>query len=85
MKSILTFLIMQVTIGSDDLTANTRIKQIVEVIDERDKPEKLIKVGDLLEIQFRQSRAVDLFLSWSRISGLKISSIQLILRETGHS
>ena len=33
----------QVTIGSDDLTANTSIKQIVEVIDERDKPEKLIK------------------------------------------
>lgn len=31
------------TIGSDDLTANTSIKQIVEVIDERDKPEKLIK------------------------------------------
>lgn len=34
---------IKVTIGSDDLTANTSIKQIVEVIDERDKPEKLIK------------------------------------------
>ena len=34
---------LQVTIGTDDLTANTRIKQIVEVIDERDKPEKLMK------------------------------------------
>ena len=31
------------TIGTDDLTANTRIKQVVEVIDERDKPEKLMK------------------------------------------
>merc|ERR1719319_1195963 len=35
---------VKVTIGSDDLSANMRIKQIVEVIDERDKPEKLIKV-----------------------------------------
>merc|ERR1719342_1257645 len=34
---------IKVTIGTDDLTANTRIKQIVEVIDERDKPEKLMK------------------------------------------
>merc|ERR1719449_143443 len=35
---------IKVTIGSDDLTACARIKQIVEVIDERDKPEKLFKV-----------------------------------------
>jgi len=34
---------IKVTIGTDDLTANTRIKQVVEVIDERDKPEKLMK------------------------------------------
>merc|ERR1711915_943425 len=35
---------VKVTVGSDDLSANKRIKQIVEVIDERDKPEKLMKV-----------------------------------------
>lgn len=34
---------IKVTIGSDSLTANTRIKQIVEVIQERDKMDKLHK------------------------------------------
>jgi len=34
---------IKVTIGSDDLAANKRIKQIVEVIDERSKQEKLMK------------------------------------------
>merc|ERR1719309_737649 len=35
---------VKVTVGSDDLSANKKIKQVVEVIDERDKTEKLMKV-----------------------------------------
>jgi len=35
---------IKVTVGSDDLSANKRIKQIVEVIDERDKTTKLLSV-----------------------------------------
>merc|ERR1712106_1146450 len=35
---------VKVTVGSDSLSANKKIKQIVEVIDERDKDEKLLKV-----------------------------------------
>merc|ERR1719319_876411 len=35
---------IKVTIGSDDLSANKRIKQIVEVIDEMDKDNKVIEV-----------------------------------------
>ena len=35
---------VKVTVGSEDLSANKRIKQIVDVIDERDKDEKLIKI-----------------------------------------
>jgi len=35
---------VKVTMGSDDLSANKKIKQVVEVIDERDKTDKLMKV-----------------------------------------
>jgi len=35
---------VKVTVGSEDLSANKRITQIVEVIDERDKDEKMMKV-----------------------------------------
>ena len=35
---------VKVTVGSDDLSANKKIKQLVEVIDERDKEEKLLAV-----------------------------------------
>merc|ERR1719411_1021916 len=35
---------VKVTVGSDDLSANKRIKQVVEVIDENDKDKKLIEV-----------------------------------------
>merc|ERR1719187_419639 len=38
---------VKVTIGSDDLSANKRIKQVVEVIDERDKTDKLLKTLQL--------------------------------------
>merc|ERR1712227_1186060 len=35
---------VKVTVGSDDLSANKRIKQVVEVIDEMDKDQKVIQV-----------------------------------------
>lgn len=35
---------VKVTIGSDDLTANKKIKQIVEVVEEGDKEDKLVKL-----------------------------------------
>jgi len=35
---------VKVTVGSDNLSANKRIQQVIEVIDERDKDDKLIKV-----------------------------------------
>jgi len=35
---------IKVTIGSDELTANKRIKQIVEVVEDRDKEDKFMKV-----------------------------------------
>jgi ATP-dependent RNA helicase DBP3 len=35
---------VKVTVGSDSLSANKKIKQIIEVIDERDKDDKLMKV-----------------------------------------
>ena len=35
---------VKVTVGSDDLSANTRIKQVVQVIDELEKDTKLIEV-----------------------------------------
>merc|ERR1719422_18732 len=35
---------VKVTVGSDDLSANKRIKQVVQVIDEMDKDEKLLQV-----------------------------------------
>ena len=35
---------VKVTVGSDDLTANKRIKQVVQVIDEMDKDSKLLEV-----------------------------------------
>merc|ERR1719244_2014799 len=35
---------VKVTVGSDDLSANKRIKQVVEVIDENDKDEKVLEV-----------------------------------------
>jgi hypothetical protein len=38
-----------VTIGSDDLAAGTRIKQIVEVVDDRARETKLFK---LLKVPF---------------------------------
>ena len=35
---------IKVTVGSDDLAAGTRIKQIVEVIDDRARESKLMKL-----------------------------------------
>merc|ERR1719411_1998056 len=35
---------VKVTVGSEDLSANKRIKQVVEVIEERDREDKLIEV-----------------------------------------
>merc|ERR1719412_2775595 len=35
---------VKVTVGSDALSANKKIKQVIEVIDENDKDEKLVKV-----------------------------------------
>ena len=40
---------IKVTIGSDDLAAGTRIKQIVEVIEDRARETKLFK---LLKVKF---------------------------------
>jgi len=75
---------VKVTVGSDNLSANKRIKQVIEVIDERDKDDKLLKVlqkytntetkNRMIVFVLKKAEAYDLEDNlWSK--GFKVGSI----------
>ena len=75
---------IKVTVGSDSLSANKKIKQIIEVIDERDKDDKLMKVlqqytntetkNRMIVFVLKKAEAYDLEDNlWSK--GFKVGSI----------
>merc|ERR1740129_1236619 len=49
---------VKVNVGSEDLSANKRITQIVEVIDEMDKDEKMMKAAEESTIKDAKNRMI---------------------------